>query len=145
MLFEREDRLKEELSKMIEIYDNAPMGVVIIDKKDDSFPIKFINKWMLETFNYPTYSSLLNKDVNILLPNAQKTKHKTQLEKWFEDPFVLQMSKRAGSVIGVTKNNEQINLGIKVMPHEIKCRETLISDHEIKVYAIAYIIDLDQF
>ena len=144
MIFENEKKLKI----LLDLYDNSPMGVAVVYEKDDkSYPIKFINKAVLEIFGYETYGEILGKNLNILIHPKDRKQHDIYVKEWFSAPYNLELNKRVGKTIGTSKDGDEVHLGICIRPYEVIDEAVDLKKENPKcdLFGVAYIFALDSF
>ncbi|MBS1735325.1 MAG: PAS domain S-box protein [Bacteroidetes bacterium] len=123
-----EKELLREQRKFEAVFQNASLGIVVID---ESATIVLANNFLLQQFDYDNAAELIGKKLEILIPDRYQSTHVHDRNNFIKHPATRPMG-MGRDLFGITKKNKEIPLEISLSSYS----------NEEGVFSIAFISDI---
>ena len=123
-----EKKLLREQRKFEAVFQNASLGIVVIDEKAT---IVLANHFLLQQFDYDDAKELIGQKLEILIPSRYQKTHVYDRNKFIQHPATRPMG-IGRDLYGITKKGKEIPLEISLSSYT----------NEEGVFSIAFISDI---
>lgn len=121
-------QLLREQEKFEAVFQNASLGILVIDKKGD---IILTNNFLLSQFGYSNSDELIGKKIEILIPPRYHHQHTTDRDKFIDHPATRPMG-IGRDLFGIGADGREIPLEISLSSYT----------NDEGVFSIAFISDI---
>ena len=112
----QDKQAKRQLQLLQQIIHRLPHGLVVISLRDDSrFKICLANEELYTKSGYTEFD-LIGSHINKVLDSFLHERHIKHLERWAQDPVVIDFADRHSSLEMLCKDGSKIQVGIKIFP-----------------------------
>jgi len=125
-----EKRLQIEQEKFKAIFQNASLGILVIDQSGN---ITLANDFLLAQFGYSDSTELVGKKMEILIPKRYHHQHVADRDHYMEHPVARPMG-IGRDLFGIKKDRSEIPLEISLSSY----------NNDEGVFSIAFISDISQ-
>ncbi len=104
------DKLIQEQEKFRAIFQNASLGILVIDQSGN---ISLANDYLVREFGYDNADELIGKKMEILIPSRYRNQHVRDRDHFIEHPSTRPMG-IGRDLYGITKDGKEIPVEISL-------------------------------